>query len=83
MPTPESQNGNHASSGQPSANYPLDQQPRKRRHTEEDETVGEAILDEVDDAFGLAEKATGCIWALIKLPFRIVWKLIDAITDLF
>lgn len=77
MPTPESQNG------KPSANYPLDRPPRRRAHTEEDETVGEAILGEVDDAFGVTDKATGCIWALVKLPFRLVWKLIDVITDIF
>jgi hypothetical protein len=82
MPTSENGNGNHASFGQPGAGDPMVQQKRKRQ-TEEDESVGEALLDEIDDSLGLTAKAAGCIWALIRLPFRIIWKLIDAITDLF
>lgn len=76
MSSPERKN-----SSQPSAAYPMSQP--KRRYTEDDEPAGEAILSEVDDAFGITEKAAGCIWALVKLPFRLIWKLIDAITDVF
>jgi hypothetical protein len=62
----------------------MGQPPSKRRQTEEeDESVGQAILDEVDDAFGISDKAFGCARTLLFLPFRIIWKLIDWITDLF
>jgi hypothetical protein len=87
MSTPNNDNRNRASFGQqpsqPSEAYPMAQPPPKRRQVEEDESVGEAILEEIDDSLGISEKAFGCAKTLLFLPFRIVWKLIDWMTDLF
>lgn len=82
MSTPPAPDLNHPRRA--ASEQPLSQPNTQRRKTEtEDESLGETLLDEADDAFDLSGKVVGCVWWMSRLPFRIVWKLVDAITDLF
>ncbi len=57
--------------------------PRKRRNTEEDQSVKEDVLEEIDDAFGISNRLLGCGWWLILLPVRLIAKIFGFIGDLF
>lgn len=54
--------------------------PAKRKHTEEGDSVME---DVVDDVVGRAIDAInfGCLLRLILLPFRLIWRIIEAVAD--
>jgi hypothetical protein len=58
---------------------PQQQAQRKRKPTEEDESLSEEVLDEIDEGLGCSERLLGCGWSLIRLPFRLVWKVISEI----
>lgn len=63
-----------------------DQQPPqqgRRRHTEEDESLGESILEEIDEGFDVSGRLLGCVWSLLTLPIRFIGKIFGFIGDLF
>lgn len=64
------------------ANVPQSQQPYKAYgYQGEPETFKDQVLEEVDDAMGCSERLIGCSISLVTLPFRLVWKVIEAVTD--
>jgi len=65
--------------------YSFDDQPpqRKRKYEEEDESIGESILEEIDEGLGISSGLSGCAWSLLMLPFRIIGKIIGFVGDLF
>jgi hypothetical protein len=66
------------------AHQPPRQPQRTRRNTyEEDESVKEEIIEEIDDALGISNRIMGCGWSLITLPFRFIGKIFGFIGDLF
>lgn len=44
-------------------------------------SLREDIIEEVDDALGITDRLLGCSWWMLTLPFRLVWKVIQAVTD--
>ena len=63
-----------------SANPQQQRRPDRNRQVE-GETLGDQIVDEVDDALGCSNRLIGCSFWLLTLPFRVVWKVIQAVTD--
>lgn len=64
--------------------YSFDNQqppPPHRQTYEEDESVGEAILDEIDEGFNISGKLSGCGWSIVALPLRIIGDIIEGIFD--
>lgn len=57
--------------------------PRRRRRTEEDESVGDLLIDEIDETFNISGRLLGCAWTLISLPFRFIGRLFGFLDDLF
>lgn len=55
---------------------------RPTTHVDTDtESVGDVLLDELDEGLGITERAIGCSWWLFTLPFRLVWKIIGSFFD--
>ena len=44
----------------------------------EQATVGDEIVDMVDDTFGISNRLIGCSLSLVTLPFRLLWRVIEA-----
>jgi hypothetical protein len=61
---------------------PQNQQPYPAYgYREEPETFKDQVLEEVDDALGCSNRLIGCSLSLVTLPFRLVWRVIQAVTD--
>jgi hypothetical protein len=67
------------------ANVPAQNQQRHNPYAhgyrEEPDSFKDVVLDEVDDALGITNRLLGCSWWLLTLPFRLIWKVIEAVTD--
>jgi hypothetical protein len=57
------------------------QNPKARNDSEE--SLGDQIIEEVDDALGISNRLLGCSLWLLTLPFRLIGKLIGFVMDIF
>lgn len=53
----------------------------QKRRTEEDDSLVEDVLDEVDEGFGCSQRLFGCAWQLVTLIPRLGWRVISEIFD--
>lgn len=55
------------------------QAKRKRKHDEEDESLTEDVLDEIDERLGCSQRLLG--WSVITWLPRLLWKIVSEIFD--
>ncbi len=54
---------------------------QQKKRNEEDDSLAESVLDELDEGLGCSNRLLGCAWQLITLLPRLVWKVISEIFD--
>lgn len=56
-------------------------QPQRQNTSDDTESLGDDIVEAVDDTLGISNRLIGCSIWLFLLPFRIIWKIIVFLTD--